>query len=91
MYKRASYIFSVKRFGSEGEMEDYVKSEDYDKDSKPRLCSGIVIEGNERNYHIKLRFDDNVNLRNEDRKLQVPTTKSSVLSADLCVETLFNK
>ena len=49
--------FSVKRFGSEAEMEDYVGDANYDG-SNPGLCAGIVIEGSGNDYSIKLRYDD---------------------------------
>ena len=71
--------FFFKRLNSESELEDYVREEGYDSDSKPGLCVGIVIEGSGNNYNIKLRYDDNFMVEEINRKQQIPSTRKLVV------------
>ena len=61
-------------------MEDYVTDENYDEDEKPGLCAGIVVEGTDGNYYVKLRFDDNHKMNSDDKKQQVPPTSLDVVN-----------
>lgn len=71
--------FSVKRFETEAELEGYVGDKNYDSDSVPGLCAGIVITGSGNNYNVKLRFDDNHLIDDDYKKQQVPTTKQDTI------------
>lgn len=75
----ASMTFSVKRFNTEAELEDYVEGGSYDSDAVPGLCAGIVITGSGNNYNVKLRFDDNYLVDDDYKKQQIPTTKKDTV------------
>jgi ATP-binding cassette subfamily A (ABC1) protein 3 len=71
--------FSARRFDSEGELEDYVRHDDYDSNSMPGVCAGIVIEESGNNFDVKLRFDDNYLVDSDYKKQQIPTTKKDTI------------
>eukprot|EP00826_Nyctotherus_ovalis_P045315 TRINITY_DN49_c0_g1_i2.p1 TRINITY_DN49_c0_g1~~TRINITY_DN49_c0_g1_i2.p1 ORF type:complete len:1624 (+),score=501.10 TRINITY_DN49_c0_g1_i2:541-5412(+) len=72
-------IFQAKRFNNEGELEGYVDDDNYDTDSVPGLCAGIVVTGSGSNYEVKIRYDDNYLVDDDYKKQQIPTTKKEAI------------
>eukprot|EP00826_Nyctotherus_ovalis_P029004 TRINITY_DN2286_c0_g1_i4.p1 TRINITY_DN2286_c0_g1~~TRINITY_DN2286_c0_g1_i4.p1 ORF type:complete len:1634 (-),score=496.68 TRINITY_DN2286_c0_g1_i4:185-5086(-) len=51
------------------------------KDSdKPGICVGIVIYNNGKNYYVRLRYDDNDLINDEDKQQQVPNTREPTVN-----------
>eukprot|EP01022_Parablepharisma_sp_SALTPOND_P014471 TRINITY_DN1967_c0_g1_i1.p1 TRINITY_DN1967_c0_g1~~TRINITY_DN1967_c0_g1_i1.p1 ORF type:complete len:1683 (-),score=190.16 TRINITY_DN1967_c0_g1_i1:3454-8502(-) len=72
--------FDLVTFNSEGELEDYVTDKDYESPSMPALCAGIIIEGSNGNYAVKLRYDDDNFISIEDQRQQIPTTRLPIVN-----------
>ena len=82
MNSGSSPFFKERTFSSEGELEDYVTSIDYDTTSNPGVCVGIVIEGSNWDYNVKLRYDDNTyeSAASGTVKQQISTTRFPIVN-----------
>jgi hypothetical protein len=68
-------------FASEGQLEDYVQTVDYDTATSPGICAAIVINDLSNGYEIKLRYDDNsYSTIGQSSKQEVPTTRNPTVN-----------
>lgn len=68
-------------FANEGDMENYAEDKDYDTDSMPGICAGIVITSSGNKIDVKLRYDDNnYQGTTNDGKQEIPTTRTPIVN-----------